>query len=157
MEKLELSATDVKAVLQDLLPSHTRTLALLNYYAREGLVVPSGRTRLKGRRQYRFEEVVLLVWLFKMKARGWPAHSFQPILFSLQRQLSQLAIPAKSYIAVGWGKQVKVCVWYEAGQEVAALVKPGTQIEAGWFYPIGQLVDEVHQLSLRRTTKPKDP
>ncbi len=62
-----------------------------------------------------------------------------------------------SYIAVGWGKQVKVCAWYEAGQEVAALVKPGTQIEAGWFYPIGQLVDEVHQLSLRRTTKPKDP
>ena len=152
MDKPELSATDVNAVLKELVPSHKGNLALLNYYARVGLVVPSGTTRLRGRRCYRFEEVVLLVWLFKMKTGGWPAHAFKPILSSLQRRLRHLVLPAKNYIAVGRGNRVKVCHLAEAGQEVEKLLKPSA--EAGWFYPIGQLVDEVHAVSLQRPPKP---
>jgi hypothetical protein len=140
----EFTAKEVQSVLRQLTGNVEKIgLALLNYYARTDLVPATGRSKQRGRNKYSYADIVLLSWLFRMKAEGLPVNRFRRGISYLRKRLPKLYDHPKDMVMLTDGKNLylkhrvldrddiaEVLTGYRAGQYV-------------WAFSIGTLIEEV--------------
>src|SRR4051812_6934767 len=103
----EFTAKEVQVILRRVTGGVEQIgLALLNYYARTNLVPPTGQTRNRGRAKYCYSDLVLLCWLFRMKAEGLPVNRFRKGIEYLRRRLPKLYKNPADMVMLTDGRQL---------------------------------------------------
>lgn len=143
----EYTAKQVQAVLRRITNSQEKIgLALLNYYARTDLVPTSGKTESRGRQKYTYSDVVLLCWLFRMKAEGLPVNRFREGLEYLRKRLPKLYKSPADMVMLTDGKQLFVKHRVDDKNEIAEALTGRKAGQYVWMFAIGSLIEEVNQI-----------
>lgn len=143
----EFTAKDVQAILRAITGHQEKIgLALLNYYARTGLVQASGKGVSRGRSMYSYPDVVLLCWLFRMKQEGLPVVRFRKGLDYLRKRVNQLDKNPEDMVLVTDGKQLFLLHRHEDKVEIAEALTGRRAGQYVWAYAIGSLIEEVREI-----------
>lgn len=150
----EYTAKEVQSILRALTGNVERIgLALLNYYARTDLVCPTGKTESRGRPKYTYADVVLLCWLFRMKAEGLPVNRFRRGIAYLRKRLPRLYDSPKDMILLTDGRQLFLKHRVTDRTDIAEAMTGTRAGQYVWAYSIGSLIEEVDLVIERQTTK----
>lgn len=142
----EFSAKEVQGVLRALTGNTERIgLALLNYYSRTDLVVPSGASRQRGRSKYSYADVVLLSWLFRLKQQGLAVNRFRRGIAYLRKRLPKLHQNPKDMLLITDGDQLFLKHRVEDREGILEVLTGQYAGQYRWAYPIGSLIEEVDQ------------
>jgi hypothetical protein len=142
----EFSAKEVQGVLRALTGNTEKIgLALLNYYSRTELVVPSGGTRQRGRSKYSYADVVLLSWLFRLKQQGLAVNRFRRGIAYLRKRLPKLHQNPKDMLLITDGDQLFLKHRVEDREGILEVLTGQYAGQYRWAYPIGSLIEEVDQ------------
>lgn len=144
--ELEYSAKQVQSILRELTGSNEKIgLALLNYYSRTDLVVPSGQTRQRGRAKYSYADVVLLSWLFRLKQQGLAVNRFRRGIAYLRKRLPKLNQNPKDMMLITDGEQLFLKHRVDDREGILEVLTGEWAGQYRWAYPIGSLIEEVDQ------------
>lgn len=147
----EFTAKDVQLILRALTHGEEKIgLALLNYYARTNLVPCTGKGRSRGRRKYSYADLVLLCWLFRMKAEGLPVNRFRRGIDYLRKRLPKLHKHPADMIMLTDGKQLFIKHRVDDKGEIAEVLTGRRAGQYVWAYAIGSLIEEVDRIILER-------
>lgn len=150
----EYTAKEVQSILRALTGNVERIgLALLNYYARTDLVSPTGKTESRGRAKYTYADVVLLCWLFRMKAEGLPVNRFRRGIAYLRKRLPRLYESPKDMILLTDGRQLFLKHRVQDRTDIAEAMTGTRAGQYVWAYSIGSLIEEVDEVIEKQTTK----
>lgn len=143
----EFTAKDVQNILRKLTSGQEKIgLALLNYYARTNLVPTTGRELSRGRAKYSYSDVILLCWLFRMKAEGLPVNRFRRGIDYLRKKLPKLHKNFAEMVLLTDGKQLFLKHRVEEKGEIAEALTGKRAGQYVWAYAIGSLIEEVHRI-----------
>ena len=143
----EFTAKDVQAILRSLTGNTEQIgLALLNYYARTDLVPATGRAKHRGRVKYSYADVVLLVWLFRMKKEGLPVNRFRRGIAYLRKRLPKLYESPKDMLMLTDGKQLFLNHRVLDREDIAEVLTGTRAGQYVWAYSIGSLIEEVDRV-----------
>ena len=143
----EFTAKQVQAILRSLTGGAEKIgLALLNYYARTNLVPPTGKSILRGRMKYTYSDLVLLCWLFRMKAEGLPVNRFRRGLDYLRKRLPKLHKDPADMVLVTDGRQLFLKHRVADKGEIAEALTGKKAGQYCWAYAIGSLIEEVDKI-----------
>lgn len=150
----EYTAKEVQSILRALTGNVERIgLALLNYYARTDLVCPTGKTEARGRPKYTYADVVLLCWLFRMKAEGLPVNRFRRGIAYLRKRLPRLYDSPKDMILLTDGRQLFLKHRVTDRTDIAEAMTGTRAGQYVWAYSIGSLIEEVDSVIEKQTSK----
>lgn len=145
--KREFTAKEVQAILRKLTGGNEKIgLALLNYYARTKLVPPSGKTLSRGRNKYSYADLILLCWLFRMKAEGLPVNRFRRGIDYLRRRLPKLYKNPSDMVLLTDGRQLFIKHRVEEKGQIAEVLTGRKAGQYVWAYAIGSLIEEVDKI-----------
>jgi DNA-binding transcriptional MerR regulator len=143
----EFTAKDVQLVLRIMTGGTERIgLALLNYYARTNLVPITGKTLSRGRKKYSYADLILLCWLFRMKAEGLTVKRFRRGIDYLRKNLPKLHKNPKDMVMLTDGKQLFLKHRVDDKLQIAEVLTGKKAGQYVWAYAIGTLVEEVDKL-----------
>ena len=143
----EFSAKEVQAILRRLTNGLEKIgLALLNYYARTNLVPANGRTLCRGRNKYAYADLVLLCWLFRMKAEGLPVNRFRRGIDYLRKHLPRLHKNPADMILLTDGRHLFIKHRIEEKGDIAEVLTGRKAGQYVWAYAIGSLIQEVDRI-----------
>ena len=143
----EFTAKDVQAILRSLTGNTEQIgLALLNYYARTDLVPATGRAKHRGRTKYSYADVVLLVWLFRMKREGLPVNRFRRGIAYLRKRLPKLYESPKDMLMLTDGKQLFLKHRVLDRDDIAEVLTGTRAGQYVWAYSIGSLIEEIDRV-----------
>lgn len=143
----EFTAKQVQAVLRSLTTGEEKIgLALLNYYARTNLVPPTGVEIARGRNKYTYSDVLVLCWLFRMKAEGLPVNRFRRGIDYLRKRMPKLYKSPTDMVLVTDGKQLFLKHRVEDKGEIAEALTGKKAGQYCWAYAIGSLIQEVDSI-----------
>lgn len=144
---LEFTAKQVQSILRTLTGNIDKVgLALLNYYARTGLVMPSGKTCQRGRSKYTYGDIVLLTWLFRIKKEGLPVNRFRRGLAYLRKRLPRLYQNPTDMILLTDGRQLFIKNKKDDKNDIAEALTGPSAGQYVWAYSIGSLIEEVEKV-----------
>lgn len=147
----EFTAKDVQLILRALTQGEEKIgLALLNYYARTNLVPCTGKNRSRGRRKYSYADLVLLCWLFRMKAEGLPVNRFRRGIDYLRKRLPKLHKNPADMMMLTDGRQLFIKHRVDDKGEIAEVLTGKRAGQYVWAYAIGSLIEEVDRIILER-------
>ncbi len=150
----EYTAKEVQSILRALTGNIERIgLALLNYYARTDLVSPTGKTEARGRPKYTYADVVLLCWLFRMKAEGLPVNRFRRGIAYLRKRLPRLYESPKDMILLTDGRQLFLKHRVQDRTDIAEAMTGARAGQYVWAYSIGSLIEEVDSVIERQVAR----
>ena len=148
----EYTAKQVQTILRALTKDLEKIgLALLNYYARTDLVSPTGETTSRGRKKYTYADVVLLCWLFRMKAEGLPVNRFRRGIVYLRKRLTKLHENPKDMILLTDGRHLYLKHRVEDRLDIAETLTGTSAGQYVWAYSIGSLIEEVDTILEQQT------
>ena len=153
----EFTAKDTQNILRRLTSGDEKIgLALLNYYARTNLVPTTGKESSRGRAKYSYSDLILLCWLFRMKAEGLPVNRFRRGIDYLRKRMPKLQKSPQDMILVTDGKQLFLKHRIEDKGEIAEALTGRKAGQYVWAYAIGSLIEEVQRIieELDNPTKP---
>jgi len=140
----EFTAKQVQAILRSLTTGDEKIgLALLNYYARTNLVPPSGDSVSRGRNKYTYSDLVVLCWLFRMKAEGLPVNRFRRGIDYLRKRMPKLYKSPADMVLVTDGRQLFLKHRIEEKNDIAEALTGRKAGQYCWAYAIGSLIQEV--------------
>jgi hypothetical protein len=140
----EFTAKEVQSVLRALTGGMEKIgLALLNYYARTNLVPTTGKTMSRGRHKYSYSDLILLCWLFRMKAEGLPVNRFRRGIDYLRRRLPKLFKSPTDMVLLTDGRQLFLKNRVEDKSQIAEVLTGRKAGQYVWAYAIGSLIEEV--------------
>lgn len=143
----EFTAKDAQAILRALTGGNEKIgLALLNYYARTNLVPTTGKQMNRGRRKYSYSDLILLCWLFRMKAEGLPVNRFRRGIDYLRRRLPKLYKSPTDMVLLTDGRQLFIKHRVEDKQQIAEVLTGRKAGQYVWAYAIGSLIEEVDRI-----------
>lgn len=143
----EFTAKQVQAILRALTGGTEKIgLALLNYYSRTNLVPASGKTLARGRNKYTYADLILLCWLFRMKAEGLPVNRFRRGIDYLRKRLPKLHKNPADMILLTDGRQLFLKHRVEDKGEIAEALTGRKAGQYCWAYAIGSLIEEVDRI-----------
>jgi DNA-binding transcriptional MerR regulator len=143
----EFTAKDVQVILRALTSGEEKIgLALLNYYSRTNLVPCTGKTKSRGRKKYSYPDLVLLCWLFRMKAEGLPVNRFRRGIDYLRKRLPKLHKQPADMVMLTDGKQLFIKHRVEDKGEIAEVLTGKRAGQYVWAYAIGSLIEEVDRI-----------
>lgn len=144
---LEFTAKDVQGVLRKLTNGEEKIgLALLNYYSRTNLVPTTGKELSRGRTKYSYSDVILLCWLFRMKAEGLPVNRFRRGIDYLRRKMPKLQRNPADMVLLTDGKQLFLKHRVADKGEIAEALTGKRAGQYVWAYAIGSLIEEVERI-----------
>lgn len=145
--KREFSAKQVQAILRSLTGGLEKIgLALLNYYARTNLVPPTGKEVNRGRAKYSYSDLILLCWLFRMKAEGLPVNRFRRGIDYLRKRLPKLYKNPTDMVMLTDGRQLFLKHRVEEKGQIAEVLTGRKAGQYVWAYAIGSLIEEVDRI-----------
>ena len=140
----EFTAKDVQGILRTITGNTEKIgLALLNYYARTDLVPATGRAKQRGRNKYSYADLVLLSWLFRMKAEGLPVNRFRRGIAYLRKRLPKLYDHPKDMVMLTDGKQLFLKNRIADRDDIAEVLTGTRAGQYVWAFSIGSLIEEV--------------
>ncbi|NLF25200.1 MAG: hypothetical protein GX589_06015 [Deltaproteobacteria bacterium] len=143
----EFTAKDTQAILRALTGGYEKIgLALLNYYARTNLVPATGKQINRGRKKYSYSDLILLCWLFRMKAEGLPVNRFRRGIDYLRRRLPKLYKNPTDMVLLTDGRQLFIKHRIEDKQQIAEVLTGKKAGQYVWLYTIGSLIEEVDRI-----------
>jgi DNA-binding transcriptional MerR regulator len=143
----EFTAKDAQVILRALTSGEEKIgLALLNYYSRTNLVPCTGKTKSRGRKKYSYPDLVLLCWLFRMKAEGLPVNRFRRGIDYLRKRLPKLHKQPADMVMLTDGKQLFIKHRVEDKGEIAEVLTGKRAGQYVWAYAIGSLIEEVDRI-----------
>ena len=152
----EFTAKEVQAVLRALTGGIEKIgLALLNYYARTDLVPTSGKSCSRGRPKYSYSDLVLLCWLFRMKAEGLPVNRFRKGIDYLRKHLPKLYKSPVDMVMLTDGKQLFIKHRIQDKGQIAEVLTGRKAGQYVWCYAIGSLIEEIN--SIINSLEPEAP
>ena len=150
----EFTAKDVQNILRKLTSGEEKIgLALLNYYARTNLVPTTGREVNRGRVKYSYSDVILLCWLFRMKAEGLPVNRFRRGIDYLRKKMPRLQKNSSDMVLLTDGKQLFLKHRVEEKGDIAEALTGRKAGQYVWAYAIGSLIEEVHKIMDEQSDK----
>lgn len=153
----EFTAKQVQAILRALTGGAEKIgLALLNYYARTDLVPCNGKTLCRGRAKYSYSDLVLLCWLFRMKAEGLPVSRFRQGIDYLRNKMPKLYKNPVDMILVTDGKQLFLKHRIQDKGQIAEVLTGRKAGQYVWAYAIGSLIEEINKIISDLGTDPTD-
>ncbi|HMO02527.1 MAG TPA: hypothetical protein PKD37_04095 [Oligoflexia bacterium] len=154
--ELEFTAKEAQAILRKLTNGEERIgLALLNYYSRSNLVPATGKEFARNRQKYSYGDIVLLCWLFRMKAEGLPVGRFRQGLDYLKRKLPKLVKNPTDMILLTDGKQLFLRHRIEDRIEIAENLTGKNAGQYCWTYAIGSLIKEIDSIIEKEVSNKK--
>lgn len=143
----EFTAKEVQSILRMLTGGVEKIgLALLNYYARTNLVPTSGKTLSRGRAKYTYSDVVLLCWLFRMKAEGLPVNRFRRGIDYLRKRLPKISKDPSDLVLLTDGRSLFLKHKVNDKSEIAEVLTGKKTGQYVWLYAIGSLIEEVDRI-----------
>lgn len=143
----EFTAKEVQAILRKLTSGDEKIgLALLNYYARTNLVPTTGNEISRGRPKYTYSDLILLCWLFRMKAEGLPVNRFRRGIDYLRKKMPKLQKNSVDMVLLTDGKQLFLKHRVEEKGEIAEALTGKKAGQYVWAYAIGSLIEEIHRI-----------
>ncbi len=143
----EFTAKQVQSILRTLTGGAEKIgLALLNYYGRTNLVPASGKLTSRGRARYTYSDLILLCWLFRMKAEGLPVNRFRRGLDYLRKKLPKLHNECQDIILLTDGRQLYTKHRVHDKAEIAEVLTGKKAGQYVWAYAIGSLIEEVDRI-----------
>ena len=143
----EFTAKDTQNILRRLTGGEEKIgLALLNYYARTNLVPTTGKESSRGRAKYSYPDVILLCWLFRMKAEGLPVNRFRRGIDYLRKKMPKLQKNPADMMLVTDGKQLFLKHRVDDKGEIAETLTGKKSGQYVWAYAIGSLIEEVQRI-----------
>ena len=143
----EFTAKEVQAILRRISGGTEQIgLALLNYYARTNLVPPTGLTQSRGRQKYSYSDVVLLSWLFRMKAEGLPVNRFRQGIEYLRKRLPKVYKSPSDLVMLTDGRQLFIKHRVEDKGQIAEVLTGKRAGQYVWAYAIGSLIEEIDRI-----------
>lgn len=143
----EFTAKEVQNILRTLSGGLEKIgLALLNYYARTNLVPTTGKTLSRGRPKYSYSDVVLLCWLFRMKAEGLPVNRFRRGIDYLRKRLPKIAKDPCDLVLLTDGRSLFLKHKVNDKTEIAEVLTGKKSGQYVWLYAIGSLIEEVDRI-----------
>lgn len=150
----EFTAKQVQSILRNVVGNQEKIgLALLNYYARTNLVPCSGKSLCRGRMKYTYSDLILLCWLFRMKAEGLPVIRFRRGIDYLRKHMPRLTKNPTDLILLTDGKQLFLKDRVEDKNQIAEVLTGKKAGQYVWAYAIGSLIEEVDQLILQQSSE----
>jgi hypothetical protein len=145
--KREFAAKEVQAILRRLTGGNEKIgLALLNYYARTNLVPATGIELNRGRHKYSYSDLILLCWLFRMKAEGLPVSRFRRGIDYLRKKLPKLYKEPADMVMFTDGRQLFIKHRIQDKGQIAEALTGKKAGQYCWAYAIGSLIEEVGRL-----------
>jgi DNA-binding transcriptional MerR regulator len=142
--KKEFTAIEVQRVLRALTGGDEKIgLALLNYYARTDLVVCTGKTTIRGRKRYSYQDLLLLCWLFRMKREGLPVNRFREGINYLRVHLPNLLEHPHDMILFTDGRDLFLKHRILEKGDIAESLTGALTGQYVWMFAIGSLIEEV--------------
>lgn len=143
----EFTAKQVQAILRALTQGLEKIgLALLNYYSRTNLVPCTGKTVARGRVKYSYSDLILLCWLFRMKAEGLPVNRFRRGIDYLRSRVPKLHRNPSDMVLVTDGKQLFIKHRIQDKGQIAEVLTGRRAGQYVWAYAIGSLIEEVNRI-----------
>lgn len=143
----EFTAKQVQSILRTLTAGEEKIgLALLNYYARTNLVPCTGKTMSRGRRKYSYADLILLCWLFRMKAEGLPVNRFRRGIDYLRRRVPKLYRNPNDMVLLTDGRQLFIKHRVQDKGQIAEVLTGKKAGQYVWAYAIGSLIEEVNRI-----------
>ena len=143
----EFTAKELQSILRRVAGGDEQIgLALLNYYARTNLVPPSGQSLSRGRQKYSYSDVVLLCWLFRMKAEGLPVNRFREGIDYLRKRLPKVYKCPTDLVMLTDGKQLFIKHRVEDKGQIAEVLTGKRAGQYVWAYAIGSLIEEIDKI-----------
>lgn len=144
---LEFTAKDVQSILRTLSGNSEKIgLALLNYYARTDLVPCTGKETSRGRNKYSYPDLILLCWLFRMKAEGLPVNRFRKGIEYLRKKMPKLMKDPENMLLITDGNQLFLKNKVDDKDSIAQVLTGGKTGQYIWAYAIGSLISEVEKI-----------
>ena len=151
----EFTAKDTQNILRRLTGGEEKIgLALLNYYARTNLVPTTGKEMSRGRAKYSYPDVILLCWLFRMKAEGLPVNRFRRGIDYLRKKMPKLQKSPQDMMLLTDGKQLFLKHRIDDKGEIAEALTGKKAGQYVWAYAIGSLIEEVQKIIDQEDTNP---
>lgn len=143
----EFTAKEVQAILRRLTGGLEKIgLALLNYYARTNLVPTTGKSLNRGRHKYSYPDIILLCWLFRMKAEGLPVNRFRRGIDYLRKHLPRLHKNPADMVLLTDGRHLFIKHRVDDKGEIAEVLTGKKAGQYVWAYAIGSLIQEVDRI-----------
>lgn len=147
LQNKEFTAKEVQAILRALTGGVEKIgLALLNYYARTNLVPCTGKSKSRGRNKYTYSDVVLLCWLFRMKAEGLPVNRFRRGIDYLRKKLPNIHKSPTDIVLLTDGRQLYIKHRVQDKGQIAEVMTGKKAGQYVWAYAIGSLIEEVDRI-----------
>ena len=144
---MEFTAKQVQGILRRLTDGDEKIgLALLNYYARTNLVPCTGKGLNRGRPKYCYSDLLLLCWLFRMKAEGLPVNRFRRGIDYLRKRLPKLYKQPTDMVLLTDGKQLFIKHRVQEKSQIAEVLTGNKAGQYVWAYAIGSLIEEVDRI-----------
>ena len=144
---LEFTAKETQMILRSLSEGDEKIgLALLNYYARTNLVPSTGITQSRGRKKYSYSDLILLCWLFRMKAEGLPVNRFRQGIDYLRKKMPRLINNPQDMLLITDGKSLYLKNRVEDKDSIAEVITGNRSGQYLWAYAIGNLIAEVDKI-----------
>lgn len=145
--EMEFAAKDVQSILRALTSNEEKIgLALLNYYARTELVPCTGKTKTRGRQKYSYHDLILLCWLFRMKAEGLPVNRFRQGIEYLRRKMPRLLKNPADMMLITDGRSLFLKHRVADKESIAEVLTGERTGQYIWAYAIGSLIEEIQQI-----------
>ena len=143
----EFTAKQVQEILRTLTGGQEKIgLALLNYYSRTNLVPCSGKTINRGRAKYTYADLVLLCWLFRMKAEGLPVNRFRRGIDYLRVRVPKLHKSPTDMVLLTDGRSLFIKHRIQDKGQIAEVLTGRKAGQYVWAYAIGSLIEEIHRI-----------
>jgi DNA-binding transcriptional MerR regulator len=147
LQQREFTAKEVQSILRAITGNTEKIgLALLNYYSRTNLVPSTGLTISRGRKKYTFSDLILLCWLFRMKAEGLPVNRFRQGIEYLRKKMPRLLKEPADMILVTDGNQLFLKNKIADKNDIAEVIAGTRAGQYVWAYAIGSLIEEVERI-----------
>ena len=143
----EFTAKEVQSILRALTGNVEKIgLALLNYYSRTNLVPCTGAATTRGRRKYTYSDLILLCWLFRMKAEGLPVNRFRQGIDYLRKKMPRLLKEPTDMMLVTDGKSLFLKHRVAEKNDIAEVLTGNKLGQYVWAYAIGSLIEEIDKI-----------
>lgn len=143
----EFTAKEIQSILRAITGNEEKIgLALLNYYSRTNLVPCSGQTESRGRKKYTYSDLVLLSWLFRMKAEGLPVNRFRQGIDYLRRKMPRLSKEPADMMLLTDGKHLFLKHRVADKNDIAEVLTGNKIGQYVWAYAIGSLIEEIDKI-----------
>jgi|GEM_PF-642180 len=153
----EFTAKQVQEILRALTSGEEKIgLALLNYYSRTNLVPCTGKTINRGRAKYTYADLILLCWLFRMKAEGLPVNRFRRGIDYLRVRVPKLYKNPSDMVLLTDGRSLFIKHRIQDKGQIAEVLTGRKAGQYVWAYAIGSLIEEINRIIEELSSTPEN-